>query len=38
MIKIKNMPELNPRKSDTHKGRYGRVLVLAGSPGMTGAA
>ncbi len=38
MIKIKNRPKLNPRKSDTHKGSYGRVLVLAGSPGMTGAA
>ena len=38
MIKIKKLPELNPRKSNTHKGSYGRVLVLAGSPGMTGAA
>ena len=38
MIKIKNLPKLNPRKSNTHKGSYGRVLVLAGSPGMTGAA
>lgn len=38
MIKTKSLPELNPRKSNTHKGSYGRVLVLAGSPGMTGAA
>ena len=38
MIKIKKLPELKPRKSNTHKGSYGRVLVLAGSPGMTGAA
>jgi len=38
MIKIKNLPELNSRKKNTHKGSYGRVLVLAGSPGMTGAA
>ena len=38
MIQIKKLPELTPRKSDTHKGSYGRVLVLAGSPGMTGAA
>ena len=38
MIKIKNLPELNTRKKNTHKGSYGRVLVLAGSPGMTGAA
>ncbi len=35
---FKKLPELNPRKRDTHKGSYGRVLVLAGSPGMTGAA
>ncbi|WP_333870978.1 NAD(P)H-hydrate dehydratase [Desulforamulus putei] len=27
-----------PRQSDAHKGSYGRVLVLAGSRGMTGAA
>ncbi len=26
------------RKPDTHKGDYGRVLVVAGSPGMAGAA
>ena len=38
MIKTKNLPELNSRKSNTHKGSYGRVLVLAGSPGLTGAA
>ena len=38
MIKRKNLPKLNPRKSNTHKGSYGRVLVLAGSPGLTGAA
>jgi len=29
---------LPPRDPDTHKGTYGHVLVLAGSPGMTGAA
>ncbi len=38
MIKIKNLPKLNSRKSNSHKGSYGRVLVLAGSPGLTGAA
>ncbi len=26
------------RKKESHKGNYGRVLVIAGSPGMTGAA
>ncbi len=38
MVKIKSLPKLNPRKNNTHKGSYGRVLVLAGSPGLTGAA
>ena len=27
-----------PRPEDSHKGDYGRLLILAGSPGMTGAA
>jgi len=38
MVQVKKLPKLTPRKKDTHKGSYGRVLVLAGSPGMTGAA
>ncbi len=38
MVQVKKLPELTPRKKNTHKGSYGRVLVLAGSPGMTGAA
>jgi NAD(P)H-hydrate epimerase len=38
MLRVKNLPKLIPRKKNTHKGSYGRVLVLAGSPGMTGAA
>ena len=38
MIQIKKLPVFTPRINDTHKGSYGRVLVLAGSPGMTGAA
>ncbi|MDQ3265121.1 MAG: NAD(P)H-hydrate dehydratase [Myxococcota bacterium] len=29
---------LAPRNSDTHKGTYGHLLVVAGSPGKTGAA
>lgn len=29
---------LPPKLLDGHKGTYGRVLILAGSPGMTGAA
>jgi NAD(P)H-hydrate repair Nnr-like enzyme with NAD(P)H-hydrate dehydratase domain len=38
MHRVKNLPKLVPRKRATHKGSYGRVLVLAGSPGMSGAA
>ncbi len=38
MLRVKKLPQLHTRKSNTHKGSYGRVLVLAGSPGMTGAA
>lgn len=29
--------QLQKRKPDTHKGSYGHVLVLGGSPGLTGA-
>jgi NAD(P)H-hydrate epimerase len=29
---------IEPRAPDSHKGEYGRVLVVAGSPGKTGAA
>lgn len=36
--RIKTLPALPKRKADTHKGTYGRVLILAGSVGMTGAA
>lgn len=34
----KNTCCLPPRRRDTHKGHYGRIFVLAGSRGMTGAA
>ena len=32
------MKRLPKRKPDSHKGDYGRVLVVAGSRGMAGAA
>ncbi|HHT9154217.1 MAG TPA: NAD(P)H-hydrate dehydratase, partial [Candidatus Tripitaka sp. YC43] len=38
MRKIIKLPALPIRKADVHKGDYGRVLVLAGSVGMAGAA
>lgn len=38
MRKVTKLPTLPIRKADAHKGDYGRVLVLAGSVGMTGAA
>ncbi len=38
MYEAKALPKIPPRKPDTHKGNYGRILVLAGSSGMTGAA
>lgn len=30
--------KIRPRTDDSHKGDYGKVFVVAGSPGMTGAA
>jgi NAD(P)H-hydrate epimerase len=38
MREITSLPELPPRRADSHKGDYGRILVLAGSRGMVGAA
>jgi NAD(P)H-hydrate epimerase len=38
MYEVKDLPKILPRRLDTHKGDYGRILVLAGSCGMTGAA
>jgi hydroxyethylthiazole kinase-like uncharacterized protein yjeF len=35
---VTDVPKLPPRKPDGHKGTYGRVLVVAGSKGMSGAA
>ena len=34
----RSVPELPPRPVEGHKGTFGRVLVVAGSVGMTGAA
>jgi len=38
LIEIKKLPRIPPRRPDTHKGDYGRALIIAGSTGMTGAA
>jgi ADP-dependent NAD(P)H-hydrate dehydratase len=35
---IRTVPALKPRAADAHKGDFGRVLVIAGSRGMSGAA
>ena len=35
---VTELPKLDPRRADGHKGNYGRVLVVAGSRGMSGAA
>jgi len=35
---IETIPVLPPRPRDSHKGRFGNVLVVAGSRGMAGAA
>src|SRR5438874_2294194 len=37
-LRVTAVPRLPPRQPDSHKGNYGRVLVVAGSRGMTGAA
>ena len=34
---INHLPRLEDRARDAHKGSFGHVLVVAGSPGMTGA-
>ncbi len=35
---IKNIPKLKPRVPDSHKGDFGKVCIIAGSVGMSGAA
>jgi ADP-dependent NAD(P)H-hydrate dehydratase len=35
---VREIPRLRPRAMDAHKGSFGRVLVVAGSWGMSGAA
>lgn len=38
LTRVTAVPRLPPRQPDSHKGTYGRVLVVAGGRGMTGAA
>jgi NAD(P)H-hydrate epimerase len=35
---IENIPKLKPRVVDAHKGDFGKVCIIAGSVGMSGAA
>src|SRR5438552_5776314 len=35
---VTQLPRLGPRAADSNKGDFGRVLVIAGSRGMSGAA
>ncbi|MCX7664372.1 MAG: NAD(P)H-hydrate dehydratase [Gemmataceae bacterium] len=37
-VQITDVPKIPARKPDSHKGTYGKVLVIAGSRGMAGAA
>ncbi len=38
MQKIETIPKLKPRATDAHKGDFGKVCIIAGSIGMSGAA
>lgn len=38
MRKITEMPKLSARKADSHKGDFGKVCIIAGSIGFSGAA
>jgi ADP-dependent NAD(P)H-hydrate dehydratase len=35
---VRDIPKLRPRPADGHKGTFGKVCIVAGSVGMTGAA
>src|SRR6516164_8872478 len=35
---VTQLPALKPRPADSNKGSYGRILIVAGSRGMSGAA
>jgi ADP-dependent NAD(P)H-hydrate dehydratase len=35
---IEDIPKLEPRRADAHKGDFGKVCIIAGSVGMSGAA
>jgi ADP-dependent NAD(P)H-hydrate dehydratase len=35
---IKNIPKLKPRAKEAHKGNFGKVCIIGGSIGMSGAA
>jgi len=37
-ILVREIPRLPPRPRDAHKGTFGKVLIVAGSVGMSGAA
>jgi NAD(P)H-hydrate epimerase len=38
VLRVVEVPRLPPRPADAHKGSFGRVLIVAGSRGMSGAA
>jgi NAD(P)H-hydrate epimerase len=38
MKRVSKIPRIPRRKRDTNKGNYGKILIVAGSPGFTGAA
>ncbi len=38
MQQIETIPKLKPRPTDAHKGDFGKVCIIAGSLGMSGAA